>query len=319
MPLPQFCAFNQSRESFISLEVKVVDSPLTLQEFTPAGWDLDASEGVWITRLDCIPANGFPQLLDIVLLDAQCKVVRVVDSSPGSCPSWDGLAVESALILPLHAVFSTETRAGDQLVICPADEMQRRLEKIANPALEIAGAVMLREKPLWSGGPGVLRLNNRSALPRAQMSVTHEMPLASVEGGALRSPIGWLKKWWTPDPRRAPRVPAPGLAAYYWNGCTPEPHAVRNISSSGLYVVTEERWYPGTLVLMTLQHGESVEQVAERSIAVHTRAVRWDEDGVGLQFVLPDPRSMGQAASDLADGATRRQLDSFLSDLRVKK
>ena len=319
MPLPQFCAFNQSRESFISLEVKVVDSPQTLQDFTPADWDLDASQGIWITRLDSISANGFPHLLDILLLDQQCKVVRVMDTAPGSFPPRDGLTFESALVLPHHAVFSTETRAADQLIICPADEMQKRLERSANPAMEIAGAVMLREKPLWSGGPGVLRLTHRSTMPRPELRVTHEMPLASAESAAPRSPIGWLKKWWTPDPRKAPRVEALGLAAYYWNGSTPEPHAVRNISSSGLYVVTEERWYPGTLVLMTLQRAGGVEQITERSIAVHTRAVRWAEDGVGLQFVLPDSRSTGQTGSGLVDGASRRQLDSFLSGLKVKK
>jgi hypothetical protein len=50
--------------------------------------------------------------------------------------------------------------------------------------------------------------------------------------------------------------------------------------------VTEERWYPGTLVLMTLQIMDGVEESEERSITVHSRAVRWGNDGVGLQFVL---------------------------------
>ena len=57
-----------------------------------------------------------------------------------------------------------------------------------------------------------------------------------------------VQRWWSPDPRKAPRVKEPGLAAYYWNGAAPVAHGVRDISSSGLYVVTEERWYPGTLV-----------------------------------------------------------------------
>ncbi len=72
-------------------------------------------------------------------------------------------------------------------------------------------------------------------------------------------------------------------------------HGIRDISSSGLYVVTEERWYPGTLVLMTLQRNDLGEEIAERSIAVQSRAVRWGPDGVGLQFVLPDEQDRRRA------------------------
>ena len=61
---------------------------------------------------------------------------------------------------------------------------------------------------------------------------------------------------------------------------------MKDISATGLYVVTEERWYPGTLILMTLQNTHAGEEIAERSISVLSRAVRWGNDGVGLQFVL---------------------------------
>jgi hypothetical protein len=46
-------------------------------------------------------------------------------------------------------------------------------------------------------------------------------------------------------------------------------------------VVTEERWYPGTLILMTLQEADAEEEGVGRAIAVHSRAVRWGNDGVG--------------------------------------
>ena len=69
----------------------------------------------------------------------------------------------------------------------------------------------------------------------------------------------------------------PGLAAYYWTGAAPKAHSIRDISSTGLYVVTEERWYPGTLILMTLQEPKGEESV-EHSISVHSRAVRWGND-----------------------------------------
>jgi hypothetical protein len=91
-------------------------------------------------------------------------------------------------------------------------------------------------------------------------------------------------------------------------------HGIRNISFSGLYVVTEERWYPGTLVLMTLQRNDLGEEMAERSIAVQTRAVRWGPDGVGLQFILPDEQD--RVSAQLPDAADRRVIGRFLGQLK---
>jgi hypothetical protein len=57
----------------------------------------------------------------------------------------------------------------------------------------------------------------------------------------------------------------------------------------------------------------------ERSIVIQSRAVRWGSDGVGLKFVLPDARAFRQGHNILTDGADRRELDKFLSELRRSK
>ena len=178
-------------------------------------------------------------------------------------------------------------------------------------------AVLL--EPLWSGGPGLLELENRSAEERAgdsqpQTRQTHLMGLIQPEMTDTRPPRSWLERWWSPDPRKAPRDPAPGLAAYYWTGGPPEAHQIKDISTSGLYVITEERWYPGTLILMTLQNTADGEEVAERTICVHSRAVRWGKDGVGLQFVLQN-----NSGDPLMAAADRKALDKFLQRLRKTK
>lgn len=259
------------------------------------------------------------------------------------------------LALPTHSIYSSQTQPGDVLVLCAAEEMQHRLERIAGataapdnsaaagasaPPAAGAGmrsapgtalhssvdgsktatsgivqsAVLLREKPLWSGGPGLLELEKRTEEEPSKVQQTHLMGLIQPEMKDLRPPRGWLERWWSPDPRKAPRESAPGLAAYYWTGGTPEAHPIRDISATGLYVVTEERWYPGTLVLMTLQATDLGEEISERTICVHSRAVRWGKDGVGLQFVLEkdvtDP-SMG--------AADRKSLDRFLRRLNKGK
>ena len=138
----------------------------------------------------------------------------------------------------------------------------------------------------------------------------------------IKPPKSWLDRWWSPDPRKAPdlrkasREPLPGLAAYYWTGASPKAHTIRDISSTGLYVVTEERWYPGTLILMTLQETDNGEQGFESSIAVHSRAVRWGNDGVGLQFIPQDVPAARNGLNPLAHGADKKELDQFLERLR---
>jgi hypothetical protein len=81
-------------------------------------------------------------------------------------------------------------------------------------------------------------------------------------------------------------------------------------------VVTEERWYPGTLVLMTLQRTDIGEENLERSISVHSRAVRWGNDGVGLQFILKNSPVKGPGKSPLVDAVDKKELDKFLEKLR---
>jgi hypothetical protein len=114
-------------------------------------------------------------------------------------------------------------------------------------------------------------------------------------------------------------MPAPGLAAYYWTGAAPKAHDIRDISSTGLYVVTEERWYPGTLILMTLQPSGDGEESIEQSIAVHSRAVRWGNDGVGLQFIPLDAPGAQDGPNPLLSGVDQKQLNQFLQRFKIGK
>ena len=316
------CAYNQTRECFLGLEVRAADlSSAGIGELMSAR-PLKSGEGVWLTPFRGIPAAAIPAPLDLIYLDEDCRVIETVESFPTFQASSSSPRPGSVLALPAHSIYSSQTQAGDQLVLCVAEEMERRLERLTASRGEqpiepaIAGAALLREKPLWSGGPGVLELETRTVPSSVGAEASHQMDLAPPTKRTVRQPRNWFERWWSPDPRRAPRVPGSGLAAYYWNGSAPAGHGVRDISSSGLYVVTEERWYPGTLVLMTLQRTDVGEEVAERSVAVHSRAVRWGPDGVGLQFVLSDEKEVREGKLPLLDASGRKELERFLEYLR---
>lgn len=90
------------------------------------------------------------------------------------------------------------------------------------------------------------------------------------------------------ETKRAERRPAHGFVAHYWSGAAARQDDIKDISSTGLYLLTEERWLPGTVVSLTLQMRSPLEEISERRITVHAKTVRWGEDGVGFSFVLPD-------------------------------
>lgn len=317
------CAYNQTRECFLGLEVKTADLPPAVVGEWLAAHPLKSGEGVWMAPFKGISAADVTAPLDLIYLDQDCRVVDTVESFPTFQVSLSSPKPHSVLALPAHSIYSSQTQLGDQLVLCVAEEMGSQLQRLNNarnsPAprtTAITGAMLLRENPLWSGGPGILGLNDRQVDDTSRQD-TYEMDLEQPDAKTSRQPRKWLDRLWSPDPRKAPRIPGHGLAAYFWNGAAPVPHGVRDISSTGLYVITEERWYPGTLVVMILQRSDQGEEIAERSIRVQSRAVRWGPDGVGLQFLLEDDLDPRLGAASLNDAACRREFEEFLEQLRL--
>jgi hypothetical protein len=91
------------------------------------------------------------------------------------------------------------------------------------------------------------------------------------------------------DRRRADRQSLSGLIAYYFTGGSPEPQKIANISVTGFYLHTDERWMPGTVVRMTLQRVGSKGDDPSDTLTVNSRIVRWGTDGEGFEFILADP------------------------------
>jgi hypothetical protein len=316
------CAYNQTRECFLGLEVTTGEFSYAKLEAKLAERELRSGEGLWLIPFHGIPVKGLYAPLDLIYLDEDCRVTEVVESYPTFLASAACPQAASVLVLPAHSIYSSQTQMGDQMVLCLAEEMESRLERLSSArddSAVVQGAVLLREQPLWSGGPGLLELEHPSQDARGIQPQALEMSLIEPGIKAVRPPKNWLQRWWSPDPRKAPREAEPGLAAYYWNGAAPSEHVVRDISSTGLYLQTEERWYPGTLVLMTLQRTNAGEEIAERSITVMSRAVRWGNDGVGLQLVFPEDQNSRKAKNLQLDGANKKEFAGFLQQLLKAK
>jgi len=115
---------------------------------------------------------------------------------------------------------------------------------------------------------------------------------SETSSGGLRSKF---KQWLHPvsapsDRRRAARRYVPGMVAHYFTGGAPKPKNVADISMSGMYLLTDDRWMPGTMIQMTLQkpcaYGEK-----KQSMNVLSRIVRRGSDGVAIEFIMPEALS----------------------------
>jgi hypothetical protein len=109
------------------------------------------------------------------------------------------------------------------------------------------------------------------------------------------------------------------VGAYFFTGGKPVAYPIRDISAVGVFVLTEERWYPGTVIRVTLV--DRRQPTPDRSLTLNCKVVRPTKDGVGLEFVLNDDlRSRGKntAMDSQVLGVDKEQIDWFLARVRNK-
>ena len=119
------------------------------------------------------------------------------------------------------------------------------------------------------------------------------------------------------DNRKARRAEAPALVAYYWDGATPNAHPIRNISSQGFFLLTDEKMRPGTVITMTLQktakpNGDSG---AKPHLNVLTMVIRQDEDGIGFTFLPQEPKDSDREQDPGNKPAGRKAISRFLEQI----
>jgi hypothetical protein len=110
----------------------------------------------------------------------------------------------------------------------------------------------------------------------------------------------------------------PGLIAYFFTGGNPVAQEVRDISATGIYIVTNERWYPGTVVRVTLTDKDH--PTADRTLTVNAQAVRWGKDGVGLELVLEkgdQPETVLTQSLERTFGVSPARVEAFLENLKT--
>jgi hypothetical protein len=125
----------------------------------------------------------------------------------------------------------------------------------------------------------------------------------------FRGGIGKLRGWLLQEkeePRRAPRGEQPEVLVHYWDGSVPAGRHVRDISESGAYIYTPERWYVGTIIRIILQGYQTAVREdgttgPKASICIPARIVRHGSDGVAVEFVFQSEEEGQTFRTFLAD------------------
>src|SRR6185437_3660720 len=81
------------------------------------------------------------------------------------------------------------------------------------------------------------------------------------------------------------RMHARGLDVSYWNGLEHKRVKIKDISATGVYLLTKDHLPFGTPVQLVLQTRALLDRDSHREVRLRARCVRQGEDGIGLTFV----------------------------------
>ncbi len=98
-----------------------------------------------------------------------------------------------------------------------------------------------------------------------------------------------IKRWWagvTDEP--LPDAIASSVFVYFWEGTASVPHGVQDLSVKGAEMFTSDKWYPGTIINLTLQCGGQTAgdgATTCKALSMRSRVVAHSQDGVRLEFL----------------------------------
>ena len=147
-----YCVFNETRESFLSLHVTPAHTHWSRLRGLVGRLRLKGDDGIWVAPSQGVHTIGVFFSIDLIYLDAQNRVVHVIETFRRFRVGPLRMGCASVLELPTRTIYSSQTQVGDQLRICsPVDMAQYLQEKPSTGLLYAAferthrqdGAMML--------------------------------------------------------------------------------------------------------------------------------------------------------------------------------
>lgn len=138
------CVYNRTRESFLSFTVTAADTHLTRLKGLLGRLRLRADEGIWVVPSQGIHTIGVLFAIDLVYLNADFKVIHLVEHLSPFRIAPIRRDAASVLELRPRTIYLSNTQIGDELVICSPEEMEsyctdrKPAEQTVSPAQQSA-------------------------------------------------------------------------------------------------------------------------------------------------------------------------------------
>ncbi|MDE3202389.1 MAG: PilZ domain-containing protein [Acidobacteriota bacterium] len=315
----RFRVWNTTRDSLLCAEIAVADAGHEDLDGLIQSVVTRPGAGLWLRPCLGAPvADGAPPF-DMVCIDQNCKVVEQYESFISGSFVLFRPSTTGALIFPARTIAASQTRVGDALDILLPDEEVPEVHtsnEVGETSSIEESAVELEKKevrgahqvaPSMTAERGELEPSPNESLNE---SSDNEVPAKKKDSLAVK-----FLRWLVPDRRKDERRPSPKLTAHRWSGDQMYTYAVEDVSSTGIYVVTDERPFRGTIFMVTLKKKSHSSRENEDSISVQGKVVRWGENGLGLEFITSDGGSGKDPSASLDGGVSSIQLQTFLKDV----
>lgn len=126
-PKRSYCVYNQTREAFLSFKIARADTSVARLKGLFGRIRLNPDEGLWLVPACGVHTIGLPFAIDVIYLDADYRVIHLVEYLRPFRLTSIRLRSESVLELPPHTIYASQTKLGDRLLICPPDEIGNHL------------------------------------------------------------------------------------------------------------------------------------------------------------------------------------------------
>jgi hypothetical protein len=299
------------------VEPLVLESEATVSEVLP--WAEEVEQPIVGLPISTTPAQG-------TLSTEPLEEPLLVDDGSALILPDDWFIEPQAALEPLDEKKEVEAlvleieRAVSQ-VLREAEEPERPLKSvpISNaPAPVTKRTDFTTEQPRGKSGSAPSSPEDRFIRQQAAIEPLDEKKEVESKVQAEDSLKARFLRWLNPETpprerRKSTRRPVLGLVAYYWNGGPPQAHKINDISDTGFYMLTKDRWAPETMIQMTLQRtGSRGEEDPGDAISVLSKVVRSDLDGVGHEFVLAKSVARNRGNMLPGSGTDKEALKRFL-------
>ena len=115
--------FNVTRQTFLSLGVVAADTHLARLRGLLGKWQLRNDEGIWVVPCNGIHTFGLLFPIDVIYLDEHNHVIHLIEHLGPLRIAPVRRGGYSVLELPPRTIHNSNTRVGDELLICSPEQI----------------------------------------------------------------------------------------------------------------------------------------------------------------------------------------------------